>query len=74
MTPSIRPIWEERLVCRRCGKEYSPVSGAIQRFVAEEEGPNGYSRVTRTTCVTPFPPPVGSRSGDLAGTGDSPLP
>jgi hypothetical protein len=33
MAPSIRPVWEERLVCRRCGKEYAQVAGAIPGYV-----------------------------------------
>lgn len=33
MVPSIRPVWKERLICRRCGGEFCPVSGAIPGFV-----------------------------------------
>lgn len=33
MAPSIRPVWEERLVCRRCGGEFCLVSGGIPGFV-----------------------------------------
>lgn len=33
MAPSIRPVWFERLVCIRCGKEFCHVSGAIPGFV-----------------------------------------
>lgn len=38
MTLSIRPVWSERMVCRRCGEEFCPVSGAIPGFVEMREG------------------------------------
>jgi len=41
MAPSIRPVWEERLVCRRCGEEYTAVAGAIPGYVGERREAGG---------------------------------
>jgi hypothetical protein len=41
MVPCIRPVWEERLVCRRCGEVYSPVAGAIPGYFVLERGDGG---------------------------------
>jgi hypothetical protein len=74
MAPSIRPVWVERLVCRRCGEEFCPAAGEIPGFIAVE-GPGGMA-IPASPGQPPLPLPrflLGPGETNWGGSGGCPL-